>query len=190
MTPRYIYLHGFASAPTSRKAQFFREKFASKGIDVRIPALDEGDFTALTVGAQLKVVEREAAGASDVVLMGSSLGGYLSALYAARNPDQVSKLVLLAPAFGFPRRWQEGMGGERIAKWKEAGTVQMFHYGTGSMRPISYRLIEEAQAYEDYPEVSQPTLILQGTDDEVVPPRYSEEFVRRHPDWDMAAPGY
>lgn len=74
------------------------------------------------------------------------------------------------------------MGGERIAKWKEAGTVQMFHYGTGSMRPISYRLIEEAQAYEDYPEVSQPTLILHGTDDEVVPPRYSEEFVRRHPD--------
>jgi len=109
MTPRYIYLHGFASAPTSRKAQFFREKFASKSIDVRIPALDEGDFTALTVGAQLKVVEREAAGASDVVLMGSSLGGYLSALYAARNPDQVSKLVLLAPAFGFPdagrREW-------------------------------------------------------------------------------------
>ncbi len=180
--PRYIYLHGFASSPSSRKAQFFRQHFEQLGLDLRIPQLDEGDFTSLTVGAQLKVIERQAQDAPDVVLLGSSLGGYLSALYAARHPDQVSKLVLLAPAFGFPGRWREAMGDERMRKWKEQGSVNMFHYGSNAMRPISYRLIEEAASYEDYPEVSQPTLILHGTADDVVPPRYAEEFARRHPD--------
>lgn len=182
MTSVYIYLHGFASAPSSRKAQFFREKFEAAGLDLRIPALDEGDFTSLTVGRQLKVVDRAAEGAPDVVLLGSSLGGYLSALYAARHRQQVSRLVLLAPAFGFPRRWREALGDTRIREWKEDGTVNMFHYGAKAMRPIGYGLLEEAAGYEDYPDVAQPTLILHGTADDVVPARYSEEFAKRHPE--------
>ena len=38
-----------------------------------------------------------------LVLMGSSLGGYLAALYAARHPSSVDRLILLAPAFRFSR---------------------------------------------------------------------------------------
>ncbi len=182
MNARYIYLHGFASGPASRKAQFFRKKFEAAGIALRIPELDEGDFTALTVGAQLRVVEREATGASNVILIGSSLGGYLSALYAARHPHQVSKLVLLAPAFGFPRRWREALGDQKIAEWRATGTMDMFHYGAKAPRPIGYQLLEEAAAYEDYPEAVQPALILHGTGDDVVPARYSLEFAKRNPD--------
>ena len=41
-----------------------------------------------------------------LVLMGSSLGGYLAALYAERHPKAVDRLVLIAPAFGFLQRWE------------------------------------------------------------------------------------
>ena len=39
-----IYLHGFASGPSSRKAQFFREKYEERGLRLEIPEMDEGDF--------------------------------------------------------------------------------------------------------------------------------------------------
>ena len=41
-----VYLHGFASGPDSSKAQFFRRKFAERGVAIEIPQLDEGDFEA------------------------------------------------------------------------------------------------------------------------------------------------
>src|ERR1700678_4151148 len=97
---RVVYLHGFASGPQSGKARFFAERFGARGVPFVAPRLDEGDFEGLTISGQLKVVEK-AVGEGPVVLMGSSLGGYLAALYAARHREAVEKLVLLAPAFQF-----------------------------------------------------------------------------------------
>ena len=82
-----VYLHGFGSGPGSKKAQFFRERFGSRGIEVLIPELDEGRFENLTLTGQLAVVQRTADG-KRVSLIGSSLGGYLAALYAARLADR------------------------------------------------------------------------------------------------------
>ena len=91
---RIVYLHGFASSPLSTKAQFFLRKFQEIGVACEIPQLDSGNFEALTITGQLAAVDR-AVGGQDVTLMGSSLGGYLAALYAARrrNVDRLDKLV-------------------------------------------------------------------------------------------------
>ena len=97
---RIVYLHGFASSPLSSKAQFFRRKFAAAGISMEIPQLDEGRFEELTISSQLAVIDRVVDG-QPAILMGSSLGGYLAALYAGRHPE-IERLVLLAPAFQFP----------------------------------------------------------------------------------------
>jgi hypothetical protein len=99
---RILYLHGFASSAASSKARFFAEHLRTAGAPIDIPDLAAGDFEHLTIGGQLRVIERAAAG-DPVALMGSSLGGYLAALYAARHPE-VTRVVLLAPAFGFARR--------------------------------------------------------------------------------------
>ena len=100
---QFVYLHGFASSPQSSKAQYFRKQFEEKGLTLEIPALDGGDFTHLTITGQLKLVDAAVAG-RPTILFGSSLGGYLAALYAARHAN-IEKLVLLAPAFRFPSRW-------------------------------------------------------------------------------------
>lgn len=173
----YVYLHGFASSPASSKATFFRNRFAELGIDLAVPALDGGDFEHLTITAQLRVIS-EAAGTGDVAVIGSSLGGYLAALYAARHPE-VRRIVLMAPAFRFPRRWEAELGAEAFAAWRQTGSRTVFHYGEGRERSIGFGLIEDGLLYEDYPAVKCPALVLHGTNDTVVPVSFSREFQRR-----------
>jgi uncharacterized protein len=175
---RIIYLHGFASGPGSNKARYFAERFAECGITLEIPDLAENDFEHLTVTGQLKVVERVCAKES-VFLMGSSLGGYLAALYAARHP-QVEKLVLLAPAFSFVTRWPQTLGPGQFEQWKTSGFLTVPHYGEGGERRISYQLLEDGRFYEDYPNFSQRALIFHGKNDTVVPPGFSITFSQQH----------
>ena len=178
MTP-VVYLHGFASSPQSAKAQFFRRKFAERGTEIEIPRLDEGNFEGLTITGQLAAIERTVAGRR-VGLIGSSLGGYLAAAFAARHPH-VEWLALMAPAFQFPRRWRERFSPEELAEWKREGSRPFFHYGYKEGRPLGYAFIEDAAQYEDQPEFSQPALILHGTEDAVVPAEVSREFAAAHP---------
>jgi len=182
MTP-LLYLHGFASGPGSNKARYFRQFLERAGREVEVPDLAEGDFAHLTLTGQLRVIGRAAAGASPrgpVALIGSSMGGYLAALYAARHPE-VERVILLAPAFGFARRWREHLGADAVAQWQARGTMEVYHYGEGRPLDLGYQLLTDADAYEDYPDVQQPTLIFHGAQDDVVPPQYAAEFSRGRP---------
>jgi pimeloyl-ACP methyl ester carboxylesterase len=175
---RFVYLHGFASSPSSRKARFFEERFRELGIGLEVPDLAEGNFRNLTITAQLKVMERVCRH-EPVSLIGSSMGGYLAALYAARHPE-VTKVVLMAPAFSFASRWPETLGEPAMEQWKRTNTLEVFHYSEGRPVELGYQLIEDAQQYEAYPDFGQPTLIFQGRNDKVVPPEYAETFAARH----------
>jgi len=165
-----IYLHGFASSPGSKKARQFRDVVQ----DLIVPDLSETNFENLTITRQLAVVEREARG-RPVALIGSSLGGYLAALYAARHPE-VKRVVLLAPAFEFAKRYAQRLGPEQVDEWRRTGSIDVFHYGENRNCRLGYQLLENAQHYEDFPEVSQPTLIFHGAQDDVVPLELSERF--------------
>jgi pimeloyl-ACP methyl ester carboxylesterase len=177
---RFVYLHGFASGPASQKARFFRERFAELGMGLEIPDLAEGRFEQLTISGQLAVMERLAHGEA-VSLIGSSMGGYLAALYAARHPE-VEKLVLLAPAFSFLTRWPEELGEQKMYEWNRSGVLQVFHYSEGREAALGYQLIEDARKFEHYPEFLQPTLIFHGKHDTTVPAGNSITFSKRHPD--------
>jgi hypothetical protein len=168
----YVYLHGFASSPASSKAQYFKARFAEHDIALDIPELDGGDFEHLTITGQLDVIERRMRGRAGV-LLGSSMGGYLAALYAERHPE-VDRAVLLAPAFDFWARWAES------PEW-QSGKLSLFHYGEKRQRDVDYGLIEDARAYPAYPDFSQPALVLHGAGDEVVPVEYSRRFCASHP---------
>jgi hypothetical protein len=164
---RYLYLHGFASGPLSRKARFFSEKLASRGVSLEIPALDQGDFEHLTITRQLDFVTRlldhQAA-----VLIGSSMGGYLAALYASRHPE-VNRMVLLAPAFGFGARWAETFGADKVEEWRTRGYAEIYNYAAHDTRRLSIDLLNDAVRHPGYPACGQPTLIFHGIHDDVVP---------------------
>lgn len=172
---RIVYLHGFASGPESRKALIFQERFKT----LETPDLTEGNFEGLTISGQLGVIERLLRGEA-AALIGSSMGGYLAALYAARHPE-VSRVVLLAPAFGFARRWAEQIGPERLEAWRREGSMEVFNYREGRPVRLGYGLMRDALGYEDEPAFSQPGLIVHGLDDDVVPVKHSRRFAAGHP---------
>lgn len=176
---RVIYLHGFASSPRSSKAQYFHRKLTERGVEVEIPRLDAGDFEHLTITGQLNVIEKTVEGKPSV-LFGSSLGGYLAALYASQHAE-IQRLVLLAPAFQFPSRWRQRYSESDLAAWRAAGTVPVFHYGEGRQIPLHYGLMDDTAKYPDEPDACQPALIFHGTKDEVVPAEVSEQFAASHP---------
>jgi uncharacterized protein len=180
---RVLYLHGFASSPASHKASFFKGRLASLGVRLKIPELCEGNFERLTITGQLNVIERiigtSRSNNERIVLIGSSLGGYLAALYASRH-SEVARLILLAPAFAFSELWTNELGPERLGLWRKNGTMPVFHYGEGREAPIGYQLMEDARAYEPFPRFRQPAVIFHGTQDRVVPVQYSLRFAQAH----------
>lgn len=173
---RTLYLHGFASSPQSSKAQFLAQRFEEQGWPFEIPDLNGKDFRRLTLTGQLSMVEECAAG-GPVHLIGSSLGGYLAALYAARHPE-VKKLVLLAPAFTFARLYEESLGAEKVREWERSGALRVMHYGQGVEVDLGWQFLEDARRYEDEPAITQPCLIIHGTRDDVVPVEVSRQFAR------------
>lgn len=176
---RVLYLHGFASSPASRKAQFFAEKLRSLGLQVDIPDLAEGDFQRLTITRQLKLLERLLA-REPAILIGSSLGGYLASLYASSHPE-IDRLVLLAPAFDFCRLWLQDLGPQRIDLWRTNGTMPVFHYGAGREALLDFGFLEDASTFDGFPSFLQPALVFHGKRDPVVPVQHSERFAETHP---------
>jgi len=172
-------LHGFASSPQSRKARFLEERFGQRGIRFEAPDLAAGDFFHLTISRQLEVVRKAARSAERLIIVGSSLGGYLASLYAAEH-NGVEQLVLLAPAFGFYDLWIERLGPEEIRNWRESGKLSVFHYGVGGQADLSYNFLEDAEQYAPYPKAQVPTLIFHGSHDDLVPISNSTRFVNEH----------
>ena len=173
-----LYLHGFASGPTSAKGQFFQRRFAEAGITVHQPDLAEGDFSSLTVTRQLEAARRAAEAVQPSLVIGSSLGGYVAALLAAARPETIPALVLLAPAFDFARRWAERLGEAEMAAWKEFGALEVYHYGEKRDLPLHYEFYEDALKHEPFPAFAQPCLILHGLRDEVVDANQSIHYAQ------------
>src|SRR5258708_3369207 len=138
--PRLIYLHGFASSPQSTKARYFAQKFGET-VQFEAPDLTEGDFENTTVSQQLRFLEKLVGQDGDpIILMGSSMGGYLAALFAARHPRRVSRVILMAAAFGLAVRWTRQLGFKAMGDWQREGSRVIFHYGEGRQRAIPYKL--------------------------------------------------
>ena len=174
-----LYLHGFASSPQSKKAQYFQSRFSAAKVDLLVPDLVTEGFRNLTLSGQLRAIEQAAAGRR-VSLIGSSMGGYLAALYAARHPE-AAKLVLLAPAFGFARRWAETIGPGPLAAWQRTGALTVMNYAEGGPAEVGWQLMEDARRYEEEPAITQPCLIYHGVQDTVVPIEASRSFARTRP---------
>jgi hypothetical protein len=176
---KYVYLHGFASSPASRKATFFRQRMADHGIDLNVPALDEGDFTGLTVSRQLRLIEK-IVGNDPCRLIGSSLGGYVATLFAARH-ENVDSVLAMAPALAFAKLWRDQLGEEKMREWEQTGSMTVYHYGEDKDREIGFELMKDGFSYEDYPDINQRALVIHGRRDDVVPIMFSEKYCGARP---------
>jgi predicted alpha/beta-hydrolase family hydrolase len=92
MTIRPVFLHGLASSSRGFKATMLRGLFS----DIVIPDF-EGSLEERM--AQLAPI---LADGRDWVIIGSSMGGLMGALFTCDYPERVKKLILLAPALTWP----------------------------------------------------------------------------------------
>ena len=178
----YIYLHGFASSPNSAKAQYFRSAFAELAIDLKIPDLNQGNFSQLTITRQIEqILAQFLPTLTPVTLIGSSLGG-LTATLIAEKSLQVQRLVLLAPAFEFLSHWLPQIGEAKLKQWQDKQYLMVYHYAEKRSLPLSYNFVIDAANYQDKLLLRPvPTLILHGCDDEVIPITASRNFASSRP---------
>jgi hypothetical protein len=177
----FIYLHGFASGPQSTKARYFDEKLTACGITASIPDMNTPSFTDMTLTSQIshvgsKLIEE------DCVMIGSSMGGLVATLTATRFPE-VKALILLAPGFGIEKRWNDLVDHDKRSAWKHQGVLDVFHYASQKNEPLSYKFVEDLESYSTRNiQVTVPTLVMHGINDDVVPVAESKNFARQNPE--------
>jgi pimeloyl-ACP methyl ester carboxylesterase len=83
-----VFIHGLDSSGQGTKAMFFRDKY---------PEVICEDYVG-SLNNKMNQLERVLAGTEELVLIGSSYGGLMAALYGLAHPERIRRLVLLAPA--------------------------------------------------------------------------------------------
>jgi len=109
--PTRVWLSGFRSDLTGTKASFLAERAARTGaafvrFDYSGCGQSDGAFEDGTIGRWLAdaLAILDEATRGPLVLIGSSMGGWLALLAARARPERVAGLVLIAPAPDFTER--------------------------------------------------------------------------------------
>ena len=194
MSPRFLYLHGFASGPESSKGRALAAHFEAKGLhlerlNLRVPSFEHLRLSAMIEETRNRISGQgsgEGKGDRDrAVLFGSSLGGLTAARVAEEDP-RVSALVLLAPAFRIIERWRMRLGDDAWGHWRTTGWLATEDYGEKRMSRVDYAFAEEAEAIDarsdGWPDVRVPTLIVHGVNDPIVDVNLSRTWAhgKRH----------
>ncbi len=182
MSPRWLYLHGFASGPASAKGVALAEHYARKGIHLERLNLRQPSLELLSLGAMMRTV-REALGdeRDRAVVFGSSLGG-LTACRVAEEDARVCALVLLAPALRASEQMRRNVGEEGLRQWRESGWWGTRDHAEKRDTRVHFDFIRELDASEargdGWPDVRVPTLLIHGRQDATTDIRYSRAWAR------------
>jgi uncharacterized protein len=185
-----VYLHGFASSPSSSKARWMAARAEAVGWGFACPDLNLPSFDTLAVSRMLGQVD-ELLGTTapgPVTLVGSSLGAVIAVFAAARDRERaeagsrVDSLVLLAPALDLVPSLEAHLGPDKLAQWERDDRLEVFHYAEGATRDLRWGFFADARGYDAYAaEVHVPTLVFQGRRDDSVDARGVEAWASRRP---------
>lgn len=189
-TPTIVFLGGFMSDMTGAKAQSLHEFCAARGqafvrFDYFGHGASSGDFAAATVGRwkddTLAVIDQLTTG--PLVLVGSSMGGWLMLLAALARPARIAALVGIAAAPDATEKlmWPRLTEATRRAIM-EQGSVRIPSAYDPAGYLITRVLVEDGVRHSlpasDIP-IQCPVRLLQGMVDPDVPWRTSIELAGR-----------
>lgn len=195
--PAVVWLSGFKSDMAGTKAQVLADWARAKGqsflrLDYSGHGRSGGAFEDGTIGRwrddALTVIDSASAG--PLVLVGSSMGGWLALLVAKARPERVQSMVLIAPAADFTEAllW-EGLDPaarreiEETGRWARPSAYDPHPY------VITRRLIEEGRDHLLLGApiaFSGPVRILQGARDPDVPFAHAQLLADRLTTDDLA----
>jgi pimeloyl-ACP methyl ester carboxylesterase len=176
--PTVLFLGGFRSDMEGTKAQFLANFCAKRNqsyvrFDYRGHGASEGRFEDATIGDwkqdSLDVLEQITSG--PVLLIGSSMGGWLSLLIARDAPERLCGLIGLAPAPDFTREVLDELDEAQKKEMMDQGLCKIPNdYGADYI--FTRALIEEGEQHcmlDDPIKIDIPTRLIQGMQDTDVP---------------------
>lgn len=177
---RLAYLHGLGSGPQSYKGTLLRERLAPEHV-LELPDLNRPSLERLDPVAGLDHLARLTA-SGDWCLIGSSYGGWLAALFQARHPERVRRMLLLCPGFGLTERWPSLLGPELMAQWERTGWLPLERG-----ERLHHSFLERCRPLDPAPAVTCPTTIVHGRYDDVVPFESSAAYAKLHEHIELVA---
>jgi pimeloyl-ACP methyl ester carboxylesterase len=188
-------IHGWAQGPGNQKKWSeminFLDQAGVASNFLEIPGLDSDLEKPWTLDDYVTWLANQLPD-RPVILLGHSFGGQLSIRFCAMFPDRVKFLILIGPAGIID------LSLFSISKRKFFGSLAKmgsFLAGSKPMRQIFYKVIGESdylkadpvmrktmsliladQILEDLPKISQPTLLIWGTEDRAAPYKHSDLF--------------
>ncbi len=186
--PTIVWLGGFRSDMAGTKAQALADWAIATGhsyvrFDYFGHGESEGDFAQGTITRwredALAVLDQLVMG--QAVLVGSSMGGWISCLVAAAMPERIKALVLVAPAPDFTEKLMapEMSHADRAALDESGVWYRPSEYG--EPYPITRELLEDGARWSILPgpvNLDAPVRILQGGADPDVPWRHALELAQ------------
>ena len=194
--PTVVWLGGFRSDMAGTKAEVLADWAKASGraflrFDYFGHGESSGDFLKGSISRWredvLAVIDEMTEG--PLVLVGSSMGGWLSLLAAVSRPGRVRAMVLVAPAPDFTETLMKPALPPE-ARWvlEEQGVwMQRSEYDPAGY-PITRLLIEDGARWSVLPgplAFEGPVRILQGARDEAVPWTHAHELVAALPGDDV-----
>lgn len=162
---------------------------ASLRFDLRGHGDSDGSQAELTLATILNDIRvslvhlREATGATELSLCGASFAGGICAYYAAKRPNDLSRLVLLNPQVDYKKRtidtrdyWtNDVISDERAEELNSTGAIQFkddLQHGRPFLNEVFW-----FRPLDVLSEITAPTLIVHGNADTLVPIEGSREAV-------------
>lgn len=145
-----------------------------------IKGKSDGRTTEMSVLTEVKDLEaviqyargREYSNPEEILLMGCSQGGFVSAIAASRLNSIISKLVLFYPALCIP---DDARAGKMIfAKFDPDNIPDMIRCGPMKLGKCYVRDVIGMDSYQEIQDFSGDVLIVHGTEDKIVNIEYSK----------------
>jgi pimeloyl-ACP methyl ester carboxylesterase len=182
--PTALWLGGFKSDMAGTKAEHLARWARAAGRDfLRFDyfghGASDGDFADGTIGRWREdtLAVLDALVAAPVVLVGSSMGGWMACLAALARPDKVAGMVLVAPAADFTAElmWPQFTAEQQAEIRDEGFWMRPSPYDPAGY-PITRELIAEGARWSILGgpvAIAAPVRILQGGRDPDVPWRHA-----------------
>lgn len=178
---KFLYLHGFASSPSSTKANFFFKHLDELSQDIEVLDLNGANFTELKISLLIENIKSQYNTYEKITLIGSSMGG-LVALNLAESMPNIQKVILLAPALKINTLWPKIVGEVGMQFWHDKGYLPIYHYGMKQEINLHYEFITDLQQIrDDNFKRNIPALIFHGLNDVTIPCQVSSEYSASHP---------
>jgi pimeloyl-ACP methyl ester carboxylesterase len=188
--PVLVFCPGYGSDMTGSKALALLEFARANGramlrFDYAGHGASGGAFVEGTIGSwrdDARLVIEQVIPEQEIVLIGSSMGGWISLLLARELGERAKALVLIAPAPDFTERLvRPSLSEEQKATLAKDGVIYR-HSNYGPPQPFSLKFLEDGAAHLllDGPiAYGGPVRILHGMQDDAVPWRLSEKLLAR-----------